>query len=187
MNLKRLFTLIIVFVLGLGVGIAITYHSAPTIPPALYKTETYFSPNGGVAANIIRAINNAKASIDLAIFDLTYNDIASSLEKAQKRGVRIRVIADSRQAKGHNSMISTLADNQFNLKITHGEGRGIMHNKFAIFDSKLMVTGSYNWTNNAERFNYENAIFITDPNVIRQYQKEFDKIWRTSPNVDDRK
>jgi len=49
-----------------------------------------------------------------------------------------------------------------------------------------MVTGSYNWTNNAERFNYENAIFITDPNVIGVYQKEFDSMWRTAPNVGER-
>ena len=177
MNLRRLLTILLVFAIGLGVGIALTYHPAPTIPPALYKTETYFSPNGGVASNIIKAINSTKASIDLAIFDLTSNEIASSLERAQKRGVKIRIIADSRQAKGHNSMIPALADDQLSLKITHGEGRGIMHNKFAIFDGKLMITGSYNWTNNAERFNYENAIFITDPNVIGQYQKEFDSIW----------
>ena len=184
MNLKRLVVFLVVFAFGIGVGIAITNHPTPSIPPSLYKAEVYFSPNGGVASNIIKAINNTKSSIDLAIFDLTSNDIASSLEKAQKKGVKIRIIADSRQAKGHNSMIPTLADDQLSLKITHGEGRGIMHNKFAIFDGKLMVTGSYNWTNNAERFNYENAIFITDPNVIRQYQKYFDNIWQNAPNVE---
>ena len=165
------------FAIGVGLGVALTYHPAPSIPPALYKAETYFSPNGGVASNIIKAINNTKSSIDLAIFDLTSNDIASVLEQAQKRGVKIRIIADSRQAKGAYSAITELAREQVDIKITHGEGRGIMHNKFAIFDSKSMVTGSYNWTNNAERFNYENAIFITDPNVIGAYQKEFDSIW----------
>ena len=183
MNSKRILVFLLVFALGVGLGIAVTYHPAPTISQALYKAETCFSPNGGVASSIIKAINNTKSSIDLAIFDLTSNDIASSLEKAQKRGVKIRIIADSRQAKGANSKIPILADDQFSLKITHGEGRGIMHNKFAILDGKLMVTGSYNWTNNAEHFNYENAIFITDPNVIKQYQKEFDTIWRTAPNV----
>ena len=61
-----------------------------------------------------------------------------------------------------------------------------MHNKFAIFDGKLMVTGSYNWTNNAEHFNYENAVFITDPNVIMQYQKDFDNIWQNAPNVGEK-
>ena len=109
------------------------------------------------------------------------------MEKAQKRGVKIRIIADSRQAKGAYSAITELAREQVDIKITHGEGRGIMHNKFAIFDGKLMVTGSYNWTNNAEHYNYENAIFITDPNVIRQYQKDFDSMWGNAPNVGDRK
>ena len=175
------------FAIGVGLGVALTYHPAPSIPPALYKAETYFSPNGGVASNIIKAINNTKSSIDLAIFDLTSNDIASVLEQAQKRGVKIRIIADSRQAKGAYSAITELAREQVDIKITHGEGRGIMHNKFAIFDTKLMVTGSYNWTNNAERFNYENAIFITDPNVIKQYQKYFDRIWSTALNADERR
>lgn len=188
MNLKRLLTILLIFALGVGLGAAaLIYYPTPSIPPALYKAEVYFSPNGGVASNIIKAINNAKSSIDLAIFDLTSNDIASSLEKAQKRGVKIRIIADSRQAKGRNSLIPILSNDQLSLKITHGEGRGIMHNKFAIFDGKSMVTGSYNWTNNAEHFNYENAVFITDPNVIRQYQREFDTIWRTAPDVGGRR
>ena len=186
MNLKRLFIFIIVFAFGLGLGAAITYHPVPPIPPALYKSETYFSPNGGVGSHIVEAINNTKSSIDLAIFDLTSNDIASALEQAQKRGVKIRIIADSRQAKGSHSTIAELARDGLNIKITHGEGRGIMHNKFAIFDGKLMVTGSYNWTNNAEHFNYENAVFITDPNVIMQYQKDFDNIWQNAPNVGEK-
>jgi phosphatidylserine/phosphatidylglycerophosphate/cardiolipin synthase-like enzyme len=58
-----------------------------------------------------------------------------------------------------------------------------MHNKFAIFDGKLMVTGSYNWTASAEKYNYENAVFITDPTAIDQYQKEFNEIWSLGPRV----
>ena len=177
MTLKRLFTFILVFALGVGLGVALTYHPAPTIPPALYKSETYFSPNSGVALHIIKAINNTKSSVDLAIFDLTSEDITSALEQAQKRGVKIRIIADSRQVKGHSSKIPILADDRFTIKITHGEGRGIMHNKFALFDNKLLVTGSFNWTDSAEHYNYENAIFISDPETIKKYQQKFDKIW----------
>lgn len=184
MNIKKLSIFILVFSLGMVLGIVVTYHPTSPTPSALYKAESYFSPNGGVALNIIKAISNAKSSIDLAIFDLTSTDIESSLEKAQKIGVKIRIIADSRQAKGANSKMPILIQDGFNIKITHGEGRGIMHNKFAIFDGKLMVTGSYNWTNNAEHFNYENAIFITDPDVITQYQKDFDNMWNTAPDVE---
>ena len=177
MNLKRILVFIVVFVIGIGLGVALTYHPTPSIPPALYKSETYFSPEGNIASNIIKTINNSTYSIDLAIFDLTSNDIASSLEKVQKRGVKIRIIADSRQAKGSHSVIQSLLDEGFNIRIRHGRGRGIMHNKFAIFDGKLMVTGSYNWTESAEHYNYENSIFISDPETIKKYQQEFDKIW----------
>jgi len=84
-NLKRLLTLLLIFAIGVGLGIAIIYHPAPAIPPALYNATACFSPNGGVSSNIIKAIDSSKTTIDLGIFDLTSNDIVSSLEKAQKK------------------------------------------------------------------------------------------------------
>ena len=145
--------------------------------PNTYHTEIYFSPDGNTAHRIIKAIDDSISTIDLAIFDITSQEIKGAFERAKNRGVKIRIVADSRQAKGANSVIQTLIDEGFNVKIKHGIGRGIMHNKFAVFDGKLMVTGSYNWTNNAEHFNYENAIFISDPETIKRYQEEFDRIY----------
>lgn len=145
--------------------------------PNTYHTEVYFSPDGGTANRIIKAIDSSTSTIDLAIFDLTSRDIKSAFERAKNRGVKIRMIADSRQAKGANSVVQSLIDEGFNIRIRHGIGRGIMHNKFAIFDNKLLETGSYNYTNNAEHNNYENAIFISDPETIKKYQQDFDRIW----------
>lgn len=143
------------------------------------QLEVYFSPEGHTQDRIIKAIDSSNSSIDLAIYSFTAQEIKSAFERAKKRGVKIRIIADSRQAKGSHSLIQTLIDEGFNIKITHGKERGIMHNKFAIFDKKVLFIGSYNWTNNAEHFNYENAVFISDPDTITQYQKEFDKIWNS--------
>jgi phosphatidylserine/phosphatidylglycerophosphate/cardiolipin synthase-like enzyme len=139
--------------------------------------EVYFSPNGHVRERIIKAIDASCSTIDLAIFDFTSQNIKIALENAKKRGVKIHIIADSRQYKGSHSVIQSLIDSGFEVKISRGKNRGIMHNKFAIFDKTLLFTGSYNWTENAEYFNYENAIFITEIDTINQYQKEFDKIW----------
>ena len=184
MNAKKLLALILAFALGLGIGVAITNTAKPSLPPVLYKSEVFFSPEGNVRANIVKAIGEAKTSIDLAIFDLTSEDIKVALESAQKRGVKVRIIADNRQSKGPHSMVPGLVEAGLDIKITRGKGRGIMHNKFAIFDGKLMVTGSYNWTASAEKYNYENAVFITDPVVIAQYQKEFNEIWSSGPTLD---
>jgi phosphatidylserine/phosphatidylglycerophosphate/cardiolipin synthase-like enzyme len=147
------------------------------------QSEVYFSPGGHTQNRIIEAIDDSGSSIDLAIYSFTSQEIKSAFEKAKQRGVKIRIIADSSQAKGTHSVIPKLINEGFNVKITHGLNRGIMHNKFAIFDKRLLFLGSYNWTNNAEHYNYENAVFITAPETITQYQKEFDKILTTAPDT----
>ena len=55
--------------------------------------------------------------------------------------------------------------------------RSIMHNKFAVFDGKMVETGSFNWTTSADRYNFENALFISDPAVAARYESEFERIW----------
>ena len=145
--------------------------------PNTYHTEIYFSPGGDTANRIIKAIDTSTSTIDLAIFDLTSQEIKQAFDRAKNRGVKIRIIADSRQAKGAHSVIQPLLDEGLNIRIRRGKGRGIMHNKFAIFDGKLMVTGSYNWTDSAEHYNYENAMFISDLETIKKYRQEFDNIW----------
>ena len=145
--------------------------------PNAYPAEIYFSPDGNTAQRIIKAIDSSASTIDLAIFDLTSQEIKGAFERAKNRGVKIRIVADSRQAKGVHSVIQSLLDEGFDIRIRHGKGRGIMHNKFAIFDKKLLVTGSYNWTYNAEHNNYENIVLLSDPETIKRYQEEFDRIY----------
>ena len=52
-----------------------------------------------------------------------------------------------------------------------------MHHKFALFDDKVLLTGSYNWTRSAAERNYENLILSEDPALLRAFRLEFDRIW----------
>lgn|SRR5215510_13555718 len=49
----------------------------------------------------------------------------------------------------------------------------ILHDKFAIFDGRLLFTGSYNWSTNAEENNDENAVFLRNTSVIAAFQTTF--------------
>lgn len=177
MKIKRSAVLILVFSSGLALGVAVTHHPAQGIPPSFYKSEAYFSPDGGIKDRLVRAIDESANSIDMAVFNVTSRDLKLALERAKKRGVSIRIITDSQQVKDAHSEIFALRDEGFNIKLVHGPDKGIMHDKFAVFDGRLLVTGSYNWTYSAQRYNYENAVFMTDPGIIKRYQKEFDGIW----------
>lgn len=155
--------------------------------PALAEPEVYFSPNGGIRDRLLRAINHTKANIDLAIFDFTSGELAGALLAAKERGVAIRIVADARHAQGKHSEIPFLLEKGVKIRLARGNGRGIMHHKFAIFDGKLLATGSYNWTASAERFNYEDALFLDDPAVVQRYRTHFERLFNGSKGPTARK
>ena len=98
--------------------------------------------------------------------------------KAQKRGVKIRIVTDQGESENSHSVTRSLVRSGFPVKFIKGKGKnGLMHDKFALFDHSLLLTGSYNWTETAERYNYENALFLRDKSLIGEYEKEFDLLW----------
>ena len=59
--------------------------------------------------------------------------------------------------------------------------RSLMHNKFAVFDGRLAVTGSFNWTTSADSYNFENAVFISDPAAVARFSEAFERLWSQAP------
>lgn len=156
---------------------------APAVPlPADAAPQVYFSPEGGVRPALLHEIDEATRSVDLAIFDFTAGELADALLRARARGVAVRVVADARQARGAHSAIPRLRAAGMEVRLLRGKGRGIMHHKFAVFDGRLVVTGSYNWTESAEAANFENALFLDDPEVVTRYAARFDRLFGT-PSV----
>lgn len=51
----------------------------------------------------------------------------------------------------------------------------LMHNKFCIIDDKIVITGSYNWTNKAQN-NFENIIVVEQKDTVDNYCNEFEKL-----------
>jgi phosphatidylserine/phosphatidylglycerophosphate/cardiolipin synthase-like enzyme len=52
-----------------------------------------------------------------------------------------------------------------------------MHNKFIVIDEDTIMTGSYNFTTNAEENNRENLIIIPNKIVAQKYYKQFNIYW----------
>ncbi len=58
-----------------------------------------------------------------------------------------------------------------------------MHDKFAVVDEAVVMTGSFNWTTQAVRNNQENILFIENEELARKYLQEFNKLWTDFGNV----
>jgi len=129
--------------------------------------RVYFSPNGGCQEAVIQEISQAQKTIDIAMYNLTTREISQELIKAKERGVKIRVFLDQGEANGKYSKGRYLMDKGIDVRFY--TGTGLMHNKFAVIDNRVLITGSFNWTASAERENQENLLIIMDEKVVKQY------------------
>ena len=115
----------------------------------LTKTEVYFSLYDNPQKEIIKNINQAQAFINIAMYIFTDKEIALPLVKAREQGVKVRLYLDKDQIGYKYSQSRFLV--QKGIKTRISSNNYIMHNKFAIIDNRILLTGSYNWTFSANR------------------------------------
>lgn len=140
-------------------------------------TEVYFSPNGMCEKKAVEMIDSTKTNFDLAMYSLNNTNIVGAIERAQKRGVKIRILLDRTQAFVNRRITERLKDDGLNFRV-HSHYR-IQHNKFGIFDGKEVMTGSFNWTRPAQESNEENCLFLSDKEIVQAYQDRFiNHLWK---------
>ena len=141
----------------------------------LAKTEVYFSLSDNPQKAIIRNINQAEASINIAMYVFTDKEITAFLIDAQNKGIKVRVYLDKSQIESSYSVSRFLV--QKGIKVRISTNNYIMHHKFAIIDNCLLLTGSYNWTFSANKRNDENLLIIDNPEIIKIFQNQFVNLW----------
>lgn len=146
----------------------------PSLPLSLdQKLTVCFTPDGRCQKLIIQAIDQAQFSIKMQTYSFTSKEIAKALLRAQSRGVEIRILADRSQLTAKYSQIPKLKNS--NVSVLIDRVPGIAHNKIMIIDDQIILTGSYNWTNAAERRNAENLLKIQDPEIAAYYIENWNK------------
>jgi phosphatidylserine/phosphatidylglycerophosphate/cardiolipin synthase-like enzyme len=137
--------------------------------------EVYFSPSSDCENRLTKAIQESQKEVQAAVYSINNRKIVEALKDAKKRGVKVRVLTDHIQATQRSSRVFDLLENGIDLRV-HSKFK-IEHNKFGVFDGKLVSTGSFNWTGPAARSNSENCIFLADPQVIKKYEERFEFLW----------
>jgi len=50
--------------------------------------------------------------------------------------------------------------------------------KFAVIDSKTVITGSFNWSPSVAHTNDETLLIIKSPQLAAHFTREMDRMWR---------
>ncbi len=136
-----------------------------------------FSPAGEIEARLVDAISRCERTIDIAIFSLYSRPIADAIAAAHDRGVAVRIAGDVSQAR-HSPEVASLLSRGVELRLSAGRGGlGVLHHKFAILDGEMLATGSFNFSLNAQQYNFENQLYTTEPGDLAGYQSEFEAVW----------
>ncbi|HEU0293244.1 MAG TPA: phospholipase D-like domain-containing protein [Anaerolineales bacterium] len=160
----------------------------PTSGPAwwqVYFTDplTINDPNNYAASiegKLIEQINAAQSSIHIASFEFDLNPVAEALIAARQRGVDVRwvtdneygLVADTEPGHGQFAMLQNAG-----IEVRGDNRTALMHNKFWIFDGKILWTGSTNITKNGIFIQDNNAIVFSSPELAAIYEREFEEMW----------
>lgn len=136
-----------------------------------------------ICKEILSNINKSESTIDMVIYGYSrVPAIEKALEKAINRGVKIRLVYDL-DAKGNNiyedtpRIVKLISQNKNDGG--SAEAGYIMHNKFYIFDDRILITGSANLSHtDMSGYNSNSIVVINSPDAAKIYKQEFEQMFR---------
>jgi len=145
----------------------------------------------GVAGQaLIQAMDEAQESILIATAHFRRHDFYEALLRALNRGVAVKIVLDGQEFNGvaegpegsREHFDETLARQGAELRYkmysrfwNHATAKQ-MHSKYMIVDDVRVLTGSFNWSENAELKTFENLVVLGDSEAA-QYKENFEKIF----------
>jgi phosphatidylserine/phosphatidylglycerophosphate/cardiolipin synthase-like enzyme len=149
--------------------LARTLHRQLAAPPSV---GVHFSPKGGCTEAVVRELQGARHEALVLAYSFTSKAIAQALVDAKLRGVHVDIVLDhSNEKEEYSDLHFFLEQGLVPLVDTH---HAIAHNKVMIIDSRTILTGSFNFTNQAENENAENLLIIKGhPELVSSYRKDF--------------
>ncbi|MBS1198450.1 MAG: nuclease [Proteobacteria bacterium] len=153
-------------------GVARALDSARGNP---VHSEVFFSPGDACQNTICQRFQAVQKSVDVCVFTLSDDRIRDAILAAHRRGVALRFITDNDKASDSGSDVETLR--QAGISVVVDQTEAHMHHKYAIFDARWLLNGSFNWTRSASRYNEENLIITDDPELIACFSRHFEQLW----------
>jgi phosphatidylserine/phosphatidylglycerophosphate/cardiolipin synthase-like enzyme len=138
---------------------------------------TYFSPGNDTISPLLKEINAAEKSIHFMAFAFTHDMLGNAMRDRFASGVDVRGVFEKRQTDNPYSEYEAMK--KAGLPVVLDSNRGDMHHKVIVIDAETVITGSYNFSKNAEKRNDENLLIIKgNREIAAAYLAEFEKITR---------
>ncbi|OZB96646.1 phospholipase D-like domain-containing protein [Paenibacillus sp. XY044] len=135
---------------------------------------------------IVQLIVEAKSSLDIAVYSISYEPIVTAIIDAAERGVQVRLITDQGHAeeKGkQKKALKMIREAGVPIKVNAHEGK--MHLKMLIADQSRVEAGSMNYLESSAQENDDVVLIIKDAAVAAKFEKTFSHLWDDADRFTD--
>ena len=136
------------------------------------KTQAYFE---NIQTHIKKELESSINSIKIAVAWFTDSELFNLLCLKAREGISIELLLMNDDINNNSGIIYKdlqTSGGKVWMVGNNGANDTLMHNKFCIIDNKIVINGSYNWTNKAQR-NHESITVIEDLDLALQFTDEF--------------
>ncbi len=147
--------------------------------------QVLFSPEDNAMSQIVPYVKNAKSSVYFMAFTFTHDDLGKAMIDRKKAGVDVQGVFE---ATGSDTEYSEMLPLYCAKAQVRQDGNpAFLHHKVIIIDKRIVITGSLNFTNNADESNNENVIIIDNAEMAKLFLQDYQKVWAAGRNPDPAK
>lgn len=143
----------------------------------IYFTDPFNSyakmERGGPDERLAAAIDEARLSVDVAIYSMSAESIRDALLRAHRRGVTVRIVMESTTMERSAPQRLMTAG----IEIIGDRRESLMHNKFVIIDRAEVWLGSMNFTKSGAYQENNNLVRIRSKRITENYLTEFNEMF----------
>lgn len=143
--------------------------------------QVLFSPEDKAMANLIALVRDAEVSVRFLAFSFTDSALAQMMVERARAGVDVRGIFETFGSAGMSSELRTFWC--AGLPVRQDGNASFLHHKVIIVDDSIVVTGSMNFSANADGVNEENVVILDNAEIAALYLQEFETLWSQSNAV----
>lgn len=125
---------------------------------------------------IIPIVKSATRSIRFLAFSFTDYPLADAMSQRYKSGVDVAGVFEKVGSETEAAELRTLMCRS--VPVRQDGNPSFLHDKVIVVDDRIVITGSLNFSTNAEESNDENVIIIENSEIARLYLQEFDRVWK---------
>ncbi len=144
--------------------------------------DVLFAAEDEVMSYLVPLAQGAEKSIRIMAFSFTHDDLGTAVLDQAKIGVDVMGIFEKRSSETEYSELPNLYC--AGVPVRQDGNPGTFHHKVIIIDDAILITGSLNFSDNANDSNDENVIIIQNAEIAAKYLQEFERRWAEAENPD---